>query len=76
MMLTRTFLALALLLSVSSCVEKSRDLTRTEREQLSQFVGEEATNPTHEVSINFEGKVELIGYDLSKIGRASCRERV
>lgn len=65
MMLTRSFLALALLLSVSSCVEKSRDLTRTEREQLSQFVGEEATSPTHEVSINFEGKVELIGYDLS-----------
>ncbi|MFT5358353.1 MAG: hypothetical protein ACI9KE_005591 [Polyangiales bacterium] len=65
MMQTRSLVALALLLSLSSCVEKSRDLTRTEREQLAQFVGEEATSPTHEVSIDFEGKVELIGYDLS-----------
>lgn len=65
MMHTRSLLVLALLLTVSSCVEKSRDLTRTEREQLAQFVGEEPTSPTHEVSINFEGKVELVGYDLS-----------
>lgn len=65
MMQTRSLLALAVLLSLVSCVEKSRDLTRTEREQLAQFVGEEETTPDHAVSINFEGKVELVGYDLS-----------
>ena len=49
----------------AGCVEKSRDLTRTEREQIARFVSETPTSPDHEVHIDFEGKVELVGYDLS-----------
>lgn len=54
-------LAIALL---TSCVERSRGLTRTEREQLRQFVSETPTSPQHELDISFEDKVLLIGYDV------------
>lgn len=56
---------LASSIALSGCVEKSQELTRSEREQLSRFVGEEPTRPAHEISVDFEGKIELIGYDLS-----------
>lgn len=47
------------------CVEKSRDLTRSERERLEPYVSEEDTEPQHELSVEFEDKIELVGYDLS-----------
>lgn len=60
-------LSLALLIALSvSCVEKSEGLTRTEREQLRQFVGEEPTSPQHELDVSFEDKVILVGYDVSE----------
>ncbi len=62
---TTALLALIAAMALPGCVEKSRDLTRTEREQLARFVGETATTPDHEVNIDFEGKVELVGYDTS-----------
>ncbi|MAQ17727.1 MAG: hypothetical protein CMN30_23390 [Sandaracinus sp.] len=53
------------LAAVAGCVEKSRDLTRAERERLAPYVSEEATSPSHPLSVEFEDKIELIGYDLS-----------
>ena len=50
---------------VGGCVEKSKDLTRSEREQISRFVSEEATTPEHPLDIGFEDKITLTGYDLS-----------
>ncbi|MBO6937311.1 MAG: carbohydrate-binding family 9-like protein [Deltaproteobacteria bacterium] len=47
------------------CVEKSRDLTRSERERLEPYVTEEDTDPEHDLNVEFEDKIELIGYDLS-----------
>lgn len=63
------FLTLILALGGSTvlagCVEKSRDLTRSERERLDPYVTEEDTEPQHELGVEFEDKVELVGYDLS-----------
>ncbi len=58
-------LALATTVATTGCVERSRELTRTEREQLAQYVSETATTPQHELDISFEDKVFLVGYDLS-----------
>lgn len=49
----------------TGCVERSRELTRTEREQLRQYVSDTATSPQHELDISFEDKIKLVGYDLS-----------
>ena len=49
---------------VSGCVERSQELSEAEREQLSQFVTTERPSPAHELDVQFENKVELIGYDL------------
>ncbi len=46
------------------CVEKSQELSSAEREQLAEYVGTERPDPEHELSIQFENKVELIGYDV------------
>lgn len=47
------------------CVEKSQELSSAEREQLSEYVGTERPDPEHELDIDFENKVELVGYDVS-----------
>ena len=49
----------------TGCVEKARDLTRSERERLAPYVSEEGTEPEHALSVQFEDKIELIGYDVS-----------
>ena len=55
---------LASSLLLASCVERSRGLTRTEREQLRQYVTDTPSTPQHELDISFEDKVLLIGYDI------------
>jgi len=49
----------------ASCVERSRELSRSEREQVREYVSEEPTSPEHDLDIAFEDKIELIGYDVS-----------
>lgn len=62
----RTLVTTLLLIgTVSSCVERSRDLSRSEREQLEQFVSTTAPSPQHPLDIVFEDKVKLLGYDVS-----------
>lgn len=51
-------------LLAGGCVEKSQELSSAEREQLSEFVKSERPDPEHELDINFENKIELIGYDI------------
>lgn len=58
-------LAVALATLGTGCVEKSSGLTRTEREQLRQFVSESPTQPQHPLEVSFEDKITLIGYDVS-----------
>ncbi len=61
------FLVLALgstSVALPACVEESPDLTATEREALREFIGTEAPHPQHELDIQFENKVRLIGYDI------------
>ena len=61
----RIVISILTLAAVSGCVEKSRDLTRSERERLDPYVAEEAPTPQHALSVAFEDKIELVGYDLS-----------
>ena len=49
----------------TGCVEKSRELSRSEQERLERYVSEEPTEPQHPLSVKFEDKLELIGYDVS-----------
>jgi len=58
--------ALALLFGMITlgCVEKSTELTAAEREQISEFVSNDAPTPQHALDISFENKVTLLGYDL------------
>ena len=46
------------------CVERSQELSEAEREQLSQFVSTDRPSPGHELDVQFENKVALIGYDI------------
>ena len=63
----KVFLVLALATSgaaLPACVEESPELTATEREALREFILTEAPHPQHELDIQFENKVRLIGYDI------------
>lgn len=60
--LVMALLATATLLG---CVEKSGHMTAAQRERLKALVTEKAPTPTHPLSVKFEDKVELIGYDVS-----------
>jgi len=51
-------------LALGGCVEKGKSLSAAERDQLSQLVSTTATQPTHPLDIDFEGKIKLVGYDL------------
>ena len=50
---------------LNACVERSRDLTQAERDQLGQFVSTTAPSPQHALDVSFEDKVKLVGYDLT-----------
>ncbi len=63
----KVLLALSLFLgsaSTQACVEESPDLSATEREALREYILSERPRPSHELDIQFENKVRLIGYDL------------
>ncbi len=57
--------ALLLIIGVTGCVEKTRELTASQREQLSTFVSREAPSPAHALDISFEDKIKLVGYDVT-----------
>ncbi|UJR81016.1 carbohydrate-binding family 9-like protein [Sandaracinus amylolyticus] len=48
-----------------ACVEQAPELSAAEREQLRENISREAPHPQHELDINFENRVRLIGYDVS-----------
>lgn len=50
--------------ALPACVEESPELTATEREALREYILTEAPHPQHELDIQFENKVRLIGYDI------------
>jgi hypothetical protein len=64
----RTLMLLATLagpaLGMSACVEESPALTPTEREALREFILTTAPTPQHPLEIQFENKVQLMGYDI------------
>jgi hypothetical protein len=60
-----TLLALGATGSVTpGCVEESPELTATEREALREHISNQAPRPQHELDVQFENKVRLIGYDV------------
>ena len=62
----RSTIAFAACLLIFGCVEKSRDLTSAEEEQLKPFVSKRAPSPQHPLDVSFENKVRLLGYDVNK----------
>lgn len=56
------FLVLSVL--AVGCVEQAPELTAAEREQLRENISREAPSPQHELDVNFENRVRLIGYDV------------
>lgn len=63
----KVLLALSLFLgsaATQACVEESPDLSAPEREALREYILSERPRPQHELDIQFEDKVRLIGYDL------------
>lgn len=48
------------------CVERPRELSAAEREQLSGFLRTEPTAPQHRLDAKFGDKLRLVGYDLDK----------
>lgn len=67
--MTRTIAVLGYCVLVSlianACVEKSRELTQAEQEQLGPFISKQAPSPAHALDVSFEDKIRLIGYDVS-----------
>jgi hypothetical protein len=47
------------------CVEQQPELTREQREAIRGLVSREAPSPQHEIDAAFDGRVRLIGYDVS-----------
>jgi len=62
--ITRLFVACSLALALAGCVEKSRELSKADREQLTQVVKKERPSPSKPLDVDFGGKVKLLGYDL------------
>lgn len=62
----RSFLiVLVTLVAAGGCVERAPDLTPADRELLSEFVGTEAPEPGHELNVQFDNGVTLLGYDVA-----------
>jgi len=54
----------ALALGVAGCVERTRELTASERAQLREYVTRRRPRPQHPLAVRFGNAVELIGYDV------------
>jgi len=50
---------------IGGCVER-RELTAEERQEIARFVSETPPSPAQELRANLEGRVELLGYDVSQ----------
>ena len=48
----------------SACVEKEKQLTAAEREQVKAFIQTEKPSPKSPLNIDFDGKVKLLGYEI------------
>jgi hypothetical protein len=61
-----TILALSVLaVGLGGCVEKSKDLTASEKEKLKAYRTEQAPSPEHSLDVSLEDKIKLVGYDTS-----------
>lgn len=67
MRMTTYSIALALLSSalLSGCVEQSTRMTEADRRELARYRSTTAPHPQHALEVNFEGKIRLLGYDVS-----------
>jgi hypothetical protein len=54
-----------LLVACASCVQKSKRLSKFEREAAGEIVLKAAPTPSHPLDIRFEDKLRLLGYDVS-----------
>ena len=57
--------ALGVALVATACVEKSKRLSKAEREMAKEISLPAAPKPEHELDVRFENKIRLLGYDLS-----------
>jgi hypothetical protein len=64
--MARRILFCLLALVSASCVERSRSLTTSEREQLRPYISRTAPRPQHRLRAKLGDSVELVGYDLSE----------
>ncbi len=60
----KVLFCLCIALHLGGCAQK-RTLSPEQQEQVKQFVSTDAPKPQHELSIRFDDKVTLLGYDLS-----------
>ena len=51
--------------TLMGCVERSLELTASQREQVAPYILGEAPSPQHALTADFDGKIELLGYDIS-----------
>ncbi len=49
---------------VWGCVEKEKQLTAAEREQVKSFVRSDKPSPKYPLNVDFDGRVKLLGYDI------------
>ncbi|MBK8169363.1 MAG: carbohydrate-binding family 9-like protein [Sandaracinaceae bacterium] len=64
---TTTTISIALLCGLFStaCVEQSNRMSEADRAQLARYRSTTAPHPQHPLDVDFEGKIHLLGYDLS-----------
>lgn len=58
-------MALLCAVTLFGCVERAPDLSPADRERLREYVGTEAPSPEHELNVEFDNGVTLLGYDVT-----------
>src|SRR5256885_15949335 len=59
-------IALAVCITCCACVQKSKRLSKAEREEVAQIVSSMPPHPSHPLDIRFGNKIKLLGYDVSQ----------
>ncbi|MFK7992015.1 MAG: carbohydrate-binding family 9-like protein [Sandaracinaceae bacterium] len=65
MKMRRTLLLVAAVASLFGCVERAAELSPADRERLREHVGTERPSPEHELDVQFDNGISLIGYDIT-----------
>ncbi|HJL14095.1 MAG TPA: carbohydrate-binding family 9-like protein [Sandaracinaceae bacterium LLY-WYZ-13_1] len=61
----RSLILLTTLALLGGCVERAPELSPADRERLREFVSNEPPDPDHDLNVEFDNGVRLLGYDAS-----------